>query len=105
MTPGSGESWAMPCGNAPQTPSGMPAVTGWRSCWDSGKDTDGFQLLQKDSRLRAELQNNGRAPEKPLTEHGGLKSLRQMTEAFGGSMKIAYTPAFRVILELPEQSR
>ena len=71
----------------------------------AGGDRLEVLLRQKDSRLRAELQNNGRAPEKPLTEHGGLKSLRQMTEAFGGSMKIAYTPVFRVILELPAQSR
>ena len=71
----------------------------------AGGDRLEVLLLQKNSQLRAELQNNGRAPEKPLTEHGGLKSLRQMTEAFGGSMKIEYTPVFRVILELPAQSR
>lgn len=62
-------------------------------------------LLQKDGQLRAELQNNGRAPDKPITEHGVLKSLRQMTEAFGGNMKIAYTPVFRVILDLPVRPR
>ena len=62
-------------------------------------------LLQKDARLRAELRNNGRAPEKPPREQGGLKSLRQMTEACGGSMKIEMAPVFRVILDLPEQSQ
>lgn len=62
-------------------------------------------LLQKEARLRAELRNNGNAPEKPITEHGGLKSLRQMTEACGGSMKIEMAPVFRVILDLPGQSR
>ena len=69
----------------------------------AGGDRLEVLLLQKDRRLRAELQNNGSAPDKPLTEHGGLKSLRQMTEAFCGSMKIEYTPVFRVILELPVQ--
>ena len=71
----------------------------------AGGDRLEVLLRQKEGTLRAELQNNGSAPEKPLTEHGGLKSLRQMTEAFGGSMKIAYTPVFRVVLDLPDQER
>lgn len=71
----------------------------------AGGDRLEVLLLQKDARLRAELRNNGNAPEKPITEHGGLKSLRQMTEACGGSMKIETAPVFRVILDLPGQSR
>ena len=49
---------------------------------------------------RLSISNNGRAPEGPVLEKGGLKSLRSMVEKYGGSMEISADQGFmlRIIL-------
>lgn len=47
------------------------------------------------------ITNNGRPPEKPVTESGGLLSLRRHTEAAGGTMTVESSPAFALVLRLP----
>ena len=47
------------------------------------------------------ITNNGRPPEKPVTESGGLLSLRRHTEAAGGTMTVDSSPAFALVLRLP----
>ena len=47
------------------------------------------------------ITNNGRPPEKPVTESGGLLSLRRHTEAAGGAMTVESSPAFALVLRLP----
>lgn len=51
---------------------------------------------------RVTLVNNGDTPTGPIEETGGLKLLRQMTEAGGGTMEIALRPAFTLCLTLPK---
>ena len=47
------------------------------------------------------ITNNGRLPEKPIAESGGLLSLRRHTEAAGGTMTVKSAPAFALVLRLP----
>lgn len=47
------------------------------------------------------ITNNGWPPEKPVTESGGLLSLRRYTEAAGGTMTVESSPAFALVLRLP----
>ncbi len=46
------------------------------------------------------LTNNGKAPESEITEGGGLRNLRALTEAAGGSMTIRSLPAYELQLVL-----
>lgn len=46
--------------------------------------------------------NNGRKPESPVEEKGGLVNLRRLIESIGGSMEIISFPAFEMIIHLPE---
>ena len=47
------------------------------------------------------ITNNGRPPKEPVTESGGLLSLRRHTEAAGGTMTVESSPAFALVLRLP----
>ena len=47
------------------------------------------------------ITNNGRPPKEPVTESGGLLSLRRHTEAAGGAMTVESSPAFALVLQLP----
>ena len=47
------------------------------------------------------ITNNGRPPRGPVTESGGLLSLRRHTEATGGAMTVESSPAFALVLRLP----
>ena len=52
------------------------------------------------TRYRISFTNNGKAPEGPIRETGGLASLRRTVEAAGGTMTVQSVPAFRLELEL-----
>ena len=71
------------------------------------KHADGSRLTVKLSEtggtLRIEIRNNGRAPEGPILESGGLKSLRQMAESAGGIMRIEHSPEFRLLILIPNR--
>ena len=61
------------------------------------------RIGQEADGLRFTLENNGRAPAKPIRESGGLLSLRALTESKGGHMEVASVPAFRLTIFLPER--
>jgi len=45
--------------------------------------------------------NNGRPPRGPVAESGGLRTLRENTEAAGGQMAVESAPAFSLTLRFP----
>ena len=48
--------------------------------------------------------NNGKPPDGPIRETGGLKNLRVEVEALGGTMQVQSVPHFRMELFLPEEA-
>ena len=52
---------------------------------------------------RITITNNGRRPEKEITEGGGLSGLRHSMENMGGALRIESVPEFRLIALLPEK--
>ena len=59
-------------------------------------------LLEEDgSGLTVRISNNGRPPEGPVAESGGLLSLRRRIEAAGGRMLVETRPGFCLTLILP----
>ena len=48
-----------------------------------------------------EYTNNGKNPEKPISEGGGLSSLRQSVEKDGGIMETQVSPQFLLRLKIP----
>ena len=62
-----------------------------------------ISLSREGGRLVAVLTNDGRAPDGPVREGGGLSALRRQVEASGGRMRIESAPRFALILELDGQ--
>ena len=52
-----------------------------------------------------EFFNNGKQPEAPVTEGGGLSGLRRRVEAEGGKMKLESYPMFKLMLWIPKEGR
>ena len=69
------------------------------------KHAEGDRLVlrpeENEKEWSVRIANNGRPPEKPVTESGGLLSLRRHTEAAGGAMTVESSPAFALVLRLP----
>lgn len=63
-----------------------------------------IRLTRAGGRLTAVLTNDGRAPDGPVREGGGLSALRRQVEAAGGGMHIESAPRFSLILELMEEA-
>ncbi len=55
--------------------------------------------------LRAEFENDGRKPDKPVTETGGLKTLRERIERTGGRMETDITDGFTLTIEIPKEEK
>lgn len=51
----------------------------------------------------AVITNNGQPPEAEIVEGGGLSGLRRRVEAAGGTMTMAWKPAFRLTVSLPRK--
>ena len=70
------------------------------------KHADGDQLRVAMERLGMasvwKVENNGRPPQGPIRESGGLRSLRALVEKEGGSMAVESVPGFRLTVTLPE---
>lgn len=49
---------------------------------------------------RIVITNNGKPPERPITEGGGLSDLRQKVEQQGGTMTVESAPVFRLQIDL-----
>lgn len=51
------------------------------------------------------ITNNGRPPENPIVEGGGLSNLRRRVESAGGEMYLSHSPSFALILNLPRKEQ
>ena len=51
------------------------------------------------------LRNNGKPPEKPVAEGGGLSNLRRRIERAGGTMTVQSLPVFALVIGLPNQGK
>ena len=60
-----------------------------------------IRLDENEGNLLIRISNNGKPPKGPVTESGGLLSLRRSVEEAKGSMAVESTPAFALILRLP----
>lgn len=56
---------------------------------DAAKDTTYYNVR---------IRNNGKQPDKEITEGGGLSNIRQKIEKAGGYMKIQSTPEFELCI-------
>ena len=69
------------------------------------KHAEGNRLVLRPEESEKEwsirITNNGRPPKGPVTESGGLLSLRRHTEAAGGVMTVESAPVFALVLRLP----
>ena len=65
---------------------------------EDGRD---IRLDENEGNLLIRISNNGKPPKGPVTESGGLLSLRRSVEEAKGSMAVESTPAFALILRLP----
>ena len=64
-------------------------------------DSLSVTLTQNNDRIYAVIVGNGSAPEKPVTEAGGLFNLRRSVESVGGEMQITCDPRVTVFLDIP----
>ena len=89
-------------GEVPEQPEARrllaEAVTQGSSNTVRHAEGDLLQVLtgKEKGRLILEMTNNGRPPEKPVSETGGLADLRRAVEAAGGKMLVESSPAFRL---------
>ncbi len=51
------------------------------------------------------MTNDGELPRQDMTERGGLKSVKELTELFGGSTRLIVSPAFGYEIRLPKGDR
>ncbi len=70
------------------------------------KHANGDQLMvniqNTDVKISYILQSNGEAPELPVLETGGLKSLRRIVEKENGNMQTSASPDFTLTIRLPK---
>ncbi|MCR4748480.1 MAG: hypothetical protein K5877_01560 [Lachnospiraceae bacterium] len=71
------------------------------------KHTDSCEVTvavnETDEDYRICLTNGSKVSSEKIVEGGGLTSLRSMTEAVGGTMKITTRPEFAIVLHLPKE--
>lgn len=81
-----------------------------RECANNcGKHAHGATLFVKIKKeqdcVTAEYTNDGKTPQKKITEGGGLTTLRQRIEYAGGIMQTESFPEFKLIIRLPYEGR
>ena len=59
-------------------------------------------ITETDTQLTAEFRNNGKAPEQPVTETGGLLYLRKAAESAGGTVTVQSAPVFVLTVTVPK---
>lgn len=64
----------------------------------AGAKTLHIRFSETDTHYVVSIQNDGRLPEGPISEGGGLSSLCRKAEAAGGSMRVDCQPAYRLTL-------
>lgn len=60
-------------------------------------------IRENDDYVTVEIRNNGKQPEQPVWEGGGLTNLRRRIEAAGGTMRIQSLPEFALCIEIPKR--
>lgn len=60
-------------------------------------------LSSGEKEIACEITNNGKTPEHPVTEGGGLSGLRRCIEREGGVMRLESSPRFAVTIILPRR--
>ena len=68
----------------------------------AGGDLLSVAITESGEQITASFANNGRAPEGPITETGGLAVLRQTVEDAGGSMTVQSEPNFLLTITIPK---
>lgn len=61
------------------------------------------RFFENAASVSVEVTNNGKPPEKEITEGGGLSNLRRRTERAGGRMEIRSQPTFRLTVTVPKR--
>ena len=69
----------------------------------AGGDLLSVAITESGEQITASFANNGRAPEGPITETGGLAVLRQTVEDAGGSMTVQSEPVFLLTITILKQ--
>ena len=60
-------------------------------------------IRKNDDIVTVMIRNNGKQPEQPVREGGGLTNLRRRIEAAGGTMRIQSLPEFILCIEIPKR--
>ena len=95
-------------GDMPQNPENNELLCSavYESITNCAKHAKGnkvhFRTEKKDGICTVYISNNGEAPEAPVTEGGGLGSLRKKAEKTGARMSYEYEPGFVLKLEMKE---
>ena len=71
----------------------------------AGGDRVRVEVIERADIYRVIITNNGKVPEREITEGGGLSSLRRSVESAGGEMSVSHRPAFALILNLPRREQ
>ena len=61
-----------------------------------------FEIIDEGDKYRCVISNNGKAPDEPITERGGLKHLRELVENYGGAMDLQSIPEVVLKLTFPK---
>lgn len=61
------------------------------------------EVIDYSNSYRIIYTNNGNAPDEPISEKGGLNSLRNLVEQAGGTMQTTITDRYTLIIELPKE--
>lgn len=69
----------------------------------AGGDKLYVEIENAKDRYRLVYTNNGTTPDEPVSEKGGLNSLRNLVEQAGGTMQITVIGQFALIIELPKE--
>lgn len=70
----------------------------------AGGDTLFVEVSNIADTYRIVYTNNGAVPDSPISEKGGLNSLRNLVEQAGGTMQITVAKQYTLIIELPKEN-
>lgn len=59
-------------------------------------------IQENEDKYSVVIRNNGKPPEKVITEGGGLTNLRRRIEKSGGIMTVYSLPEFSLVMDLPK---
>lgn len=61
------------------------------------------EFTEDEDRAEVSVMNNGKQPEKPISEGGGLSTLRKRIERSGGVMTVQSFPRFKLTVSVPKK--